>query len=262
MESKLNPLMQSCRRAAEEVVEAAVLESQAAINRSPGNSRGYVQAAQVLKEGWRRACRAAANRLAEVKGASAPDFADELKAALEAARPAILEPLHRMSSRANALGTHNAKLAAALEEHVGSELEATLDDLSLSLADGRHVDRSKSRIISIDNRQGNGQFSFDSPGATQSVGGDMVSTGTSVEEIATLLEKLRAMLPSLSLTEAQATEIEDLVVSAEREAKSETMDQSRLKRFLAKLSAFGEQAGASAAGGILAQLSLLAANLG
>lgn len=254
-------LQQTCQRAAEELIEAAAIAAQAQINKSAGNSRGYLMAQRELRLGWRTACRAAANRLAELKGADAPSFASDLLAALEGAKPMVLEPMKRVAGRNHAFGTQNEKLLMELADSVDIDIKATLDDLSQNLADGRHVDRSKNRLMLIDNRNGNGQFLIDSPGASQAVGRDMTNFGSAISEIASLLERLRSTIPSLSLPSERATEFEDLVVTAEREAVSENVDPSRLKRFIGRVEAFSEQAGASATGTIVAQLVLLASGL-
>jgi hypothetical protein len=257
----LSALRQTCQRAAEELVEAAAIEAQAQINRSAGNSRGYLMAQRELRLGWKAACRAAANRLAEIKGADAPSFSSDLLAALEGAKPKILEPMKRLTGRHHALGNQNERLLMELAESVETDVEATLADLSLDIADGRHVDRSKSRLLLIDNRNGTGQFQIDSPGASQAVGRDMSNVGSTISQIAALLEQLRSEIPTLSLPPDKEVELEDLVVSAEREAASDKVDPGRLRRFVGRLQSFSEQAGASATGTIIAQLALLASGL-
>ena len=260
-ENSVNALQQTCQRAAEEPIEEAGVEAQAQINKSAGNSRGYLMAQRELRLGWKAACKAAANRLAEIKGADAPSFASDLRAALEGAKPMVLGPMQRITGKHHAFGKQNESLLVELAESVETEIQATLDDLSQNLADGRHVDRSKSRLMLIDNRNGNGQFLIDSPGASQAVGRDMTNAGSTISEIASLLEQLRSAIPGLSLPSEMATEFEDLVVTAEREAASENVVPSRLKRFIGRLQAFSEQAGASATGTIVAQLVLLASGL-
>lgn len=247
----------SCLRATEERLSEGIRKAEDLIMSGRGNSRAYVLAREAIEIGFRSGCSAAATRLAEVAGSNSREYSEQLEKALNIAGVRAISAMyaHRPSNG----GPFEAlvdRMTEGIRLDVAGHIAATLEDLSINLAGGVHVDRTKSRIISIDNTNGNGQFAIDSADVQQSATGSM-NRSTDLGEIRSLLAQLR------TLAEANDAPVEmvDLLLDAERETQQSQPDVGRLKRVINRLGAFGEKVGASALGGMLGQLLSASASL-
>lgn len=249
----------SAMRAALSAAESHVQAIVGVNNSAPGNSRTLLYARERASSAFREACDAAANRIAEVEGAAAVDYADDVPEIVEQARQTISAAFSKVAARFNRFPPSAIAAAGTPAADMERVVAATIDDLRLGIAGGANVDRSKSRIISIDNRGGSGQFAVDSPGSQQSVGHDLTAQASSAGDLFELVSALRLELAKGDVP--AHSDIDDAAVNLQRELQQEAPNPGRLKRLATAVGDFSVKAGAGAAGGFLARIAAIAAGI-
>lgn len=198
------------------------------------NSRSVFIIANIYKAGFRGICEAASVRVAEARGTDAIALADQLDDALSDLEENVLAAYPKSRWPAtfqDSVETEFSKIKAAWLK----EKSDVIDDLRIGIAGGVNV--SKQHSVSIDARGGAAQIAVDSPGATQTVGGDLTAqSDINIVELKTLLEEFRSAMKEADLPEESRDEIEDAVVSTERELEQSAPNEGRIKRYLLSLS--------------------------
>lgn len=264
MQEVRSEVLKSAHRAAEKELELARKAAHAQYSKLHSNGAAITLVAEEIGKGFEEGCAAAANRIAEIEGARAIAYASALE---ELLRPlsedflAVFSP--EIFGPNNLMARMLGKAPDELRRRIARQLDATVADLKLGIADGVNVDKSKSRIISIDNRQGSGQFVLDSKDIRQSVGRDLRndSTLSGADEIVSLLKELRTEIARGEVSDSIATDLDDAALAVERELEQPSPDPTRVRRLLLGLGKFSKEVAAAAVGHTIAGLVLAAGHI-
>jgi hypothetical protein len=207
--------------------------------------------ARACESGYREICHAAAVVVAEIEGEHAPRHAMRLTETLRELQAEVLGIYQEHASKSGMKPRVDSR-RVDLQKTLDEILKGTVADLELGIAGGVNVRKQKSSV-SIDNRGGSGQFIFDSPNASQIVGRDQVSSGSiHPPALMELLRQIREDVAKLEVAPEAKAEIDDALISAEREIASPTSDSHRTLRLLRALGTRLEQVGIGVAATLVA----------
>lgn len=258
--SREDQVLASATRAAAE--QFSTLSSDILVERRAASADGRLNSSNTVLRlagicigAFKKAADAAAERIAEIEQSKAIAYSDKLGPALEPFRVRAISAFKELGDGRD--GAHLERLHSQQLARVDSEITSILDglvaDLSIGIAGGVNVDREKSRIIAINNSNGNGQFTIDSNHVTQSVGRDM-NAGVAVQDLVALISEFQKKLADEALTDEAKADLEDAALNAEREISGPAPDPARVARLTGKLKELSEKIGTSALGGIAARI--------
>jgi hypothetical protein len=220
----------------------AEVHRSAAIAGRANSTRFLVLVAEACKENFSNVCEAAAVRIAEIEGEAASGYADSLTEILGPLADRVVEVYKRAAGRMFANSKFAQETEQELKEFLTGEIEDVRGDLKLGIAGGLNVKKQQS--LSIDIKGGANQLAVNSPGSNQTVGGNMVgSAGLDSKALVDVLELIRREVEASPLTIEHKEEIEDAVVLAEGEAKSDQPNEGRIKRALSTIAKKGGEVG-------------------
>ncbi len=209
----------------------------------------------IIESEFANLCKAASIKIAEICGKETPryfEFVDEL---LRTFIEPFLDQFEQsawpgLSRAANEDMAREQRIL--LESELSDLVFGTSEDLRLGIADGKRAE-SREQVIMIDNRGGAGQIAVNSPGAVQTIGGNQSVSVEHISKLINLIEIVRKEIIPASLEVETRDQLEDLIVSVEREIKSPAPQLGRLKRTLTSLSALLKEVGVATASTLIAE---------
>ncbi|QOF73170.1 hypothetical protein IG197_09005 [Aminobacter sp. SR38] len=230
-EEYLQAAVRAARRRLERLPDAlGRLAMDASGNGAYGGSRFYSLTANAIRDHYSSACQDACGVIVRLAGQSSYDYADALDQALAVMAGEACEKFpvsggafHRRD--ASWLSRDVAELRLALQ----ADRMGLIADLSLGLSEG--VTMAKP-TVSIDNRGGAAAVMVGDGNSQKIEGGIKASAGIDVAELQHVLAMARDEVARASLAIEHREEIEDAIVSTEREAQQDQPNPGRVKRLL------------------------------
>lgn len=195
-----------------------------------GGTRFYSLTANAVRDHYRAACQDACGVIVRLAGPSSHDYADALDQVLammarEACEefPASGGVFHRRD--ASWLSRDVAELRLALQ----ADRMGLIADLRLGLSEGVTM---TGPTVSIDNRGGAAAVMVGDGNSQKVEGGLKAGVGIDVAELLHVLATAREAVARTPLATEHREEIEDAIVSTEREAQQDQPNPGRVKRLI------------------------------
>lgn len=206
-----------------------------------GGPRFFSLTANAIRDHYSAACQDACSVIVRLAGPSSHDYAG----ALDQVLAVMAQEAYREFS-ASGVGLHRgdaswlSRDAADLWHALQADRMGLVADLRLGLSEGVTM---TGPTVSIDNRGGAAAVVV-GDGNSQRIEGDLkAGVGIDVAGLLQVLESVRAEVSQAPLTADQRAEIEDAIVSTEREGQHHQPSPGRIKRMLLGLNRLAKERG-------------------
>lgn len=231
-EEYLQAAVRAARRQLDRLPEALrSLATDAGGNGAYGGTRFYSLTATAIRDHYRLACEAACGTIVRLEGSSSHRYADAVDRALAVMAVGAFEEFPTwgigLSHRRDAPWL--SREAADLQAMLRDDRDDLIADLRLGLSEGVTMTKP---TVSIDNRGGAAAVMVGDGNSQKIEGGLKAGVGIDVAELLHVLATAREEVARAPLAIEHREEIEDAIVSTEREAQQDQPNPGRVKRLL------------------------------
>lgn len=226
----LEAAVRAARRQLEKLPEALDrLAMDAGGNGAYGGSRFYSLTAKAIRDHYRLTCDAACGTIVRLAGSFSYKYAEALDQALSGMAWTAFEKFPISGVGLSRGGSWLSREAADLRAMLEADRADLIADLRLGLSEGVIMTKP---TVSIDNRGGAAAVMVGDGNSQNIEGGLKAGVGIDVAELLHVLATVRETVARTPLVIEHREEIEDTIVSAEREAQQDQPNPGRVKRLL------------------------------